>query len=299
MDTRQLRHFIALAETLNFRRAAERVHIAQPPLSASIRRLEESLGVALFVRSRRGTALTAAGSAALEEARRAVLHAERFRGVAQAAASGEAGHLTVGFIGSATYALMPSVIPAFTARYPAVQLELRESTTSRLIALIESREIEVGLVRFPIARDTHLKLLPVEADQFVAAVHASSRWARRRRLTLAELSDEPFVMYDDREVHGLHALAVQACQRCGFVPRVSQRGVQVQTLVSLVQSGLGVALVPSVATRHSARNVVFKPLHDLGGEASIGIALAYDPTIESSAARRFREVVTSTDLAGG
>src|ERR1700712_4075223 len=109
MDPRQLRHFIALAETLNFHRAAERLHMAQPPLSASIRRLEEQVGVPLFTRNRRGTELTPAGAAALENARRAVFHNEQFALAAQAASRGEAGILRVGFVGSATYALMPRV----------------------------------------------------------------------------------------------------------------------------------------------------------------------------------------------
>lgn len=147
MDLRSLRHFVALAETLHFRRAAERLHMAQPPLSASIRRLEERLGVQLFERTRRGTRLTPVGHAALEEARRTLFHAEQFGRVAKAAAHGEAGQLRVGFVGSATYALMPRVIPEFNARFPSVQLELRESTTTRILHLVENHEMEVGLVQ--------------------------------------------------------------------------------------------------------------------------------------------------------
>jgi len=292
MDLRSLRHFVALAETLHFRRAAERLHMAQPPLSASIRKLEDRLGVQLFERTRRGTRLTPVGQAALEEARRALFHAEQFGRVAKAAASGEAGELRVGFIGSATYALMPRVIPEFTARFPSVQLELRESPTTRILQLVENHELEVGLVRFPIAREGKVNLVPVEHDHFVAAVHAESRWARKRRLALADLAEEPFVLYDSREVQGLHAMVLLACQHAGFVPRVHQTAVQVQTVVSLVESRLGVALVPSAAARHATRHVVFKPLVDVSSAVGIGIALAYDASAETPIARRFREVVT-------
>jgi DNA-binding transcriptional LysR family regulator len=291
MDTRQLRHFIALAETLNFHRAAERLHMSQPPLSASIRRLEAQLGVPLFVRNRRGTELTPAGAAALEDARRAVFHGEQFARAAQAASRGEAGTLRVGFVGSATYALMPRVLPRFRERYPGVQLALAESTTARIVERVESGDIDVGLVRFPIGRACRARVFPVERDVFVAALPAGHRLARKRRLALADLADEPFVMYGAVEVPGLHSAALMACQQAGFLPRVQQDAVQVQTVISLVESGLGVALVPSVATRHTTREIVFKPLAGAGSQTAIGIALMLPPDAQTSAAQRFHESV--------
>ncbi|KQX88138.1 LysR family transcriptional regulator [Variovorax sp. Root473] len=291
MDIRQLRHFIALAETLNFHRAAERLHMAQPPLSASIRRLEEQVGVPLFLRNRRGTELTPAGTAALDEARRTVFHAEQFTKVAQAASRGEAGLLRVGFVGSATYALMPRVLPRFRARYPGVQLVLGESTTARIVAMVENGDVDVGLVRFPIGRACKARVFPAERDVFVAALPAGHALARRRRLALSDLAAEPFVMYGAMEVPGLHAAALLACQQAGFIPDVQQEAVQVQTLISLVESGLGVALVPSVAARHVARNVVFKPLAGPGAQTAIGIALALPPGAQTSAAQRFADSV--------
>ncbi|MGI4777709.1 MAG: LysR family transcriptional regulator [Janthinobacterium lividum] len=291
MDTRQLRHFIALAETLNFHRAAERLHMSQPPLSASIRRLETQLGVPLFARNRRGTELTLAGAAALEDARRAVFHGEQFARAAQAASRGEAGTLRVGFVGSATYALMPRVLPRFRERYPGVQLALAESTTARIVERVENGDIDVGLVRFPIGRACKARVFPVERDVFVAALPADHRLARKRQLALADLAEEPFVMYGAAEVPGLHAAALMACQQAGFLPRVQQDAVQVQTVISLVESGLGVALVPSVATRHTTRDIVFKTLVGAGAQTAIGIALMLPPAAQTSAAQRFHESV--------
>lgn len=291
MDTRQLRHFVALAETLNYHRAAERLHIAQPPLSASIRRLEEQLGVQLFERTRRGTTLTAAGAAALDDARRALFHAEQFGRTATAAAQGEAGVLRIGFVGSATYALMPQVMPLFRQRFAQVQLSLAESTTSRIVELLDKGDIDVGLLRFPLTQAGDVRVVPVERDVFVAALPQDSPLARRPRLALADLAQEPFVLYSAAEVPGMHAAVLLACQQAGFMPRVQQEAVQVQTVVSLVESGLGVALVPSVASRHVARNVTFKPLHGAGGGTEIGIALAWRPEAETPAARRFRETL--------
>lgn len=291
MDTRQLRHFVALAETLNFHRAAERLHIAQPPLSASIRKLEAELGVQLFERTRRGTTLTLAGAAALEDARRALFHTAQFGRTALAAANGEAGTLRIGFVGSATYALMPQVMPLFRQRYPGVQLELLESTTSKIRDMVDSGAIDAGLLRFPIIQASRMQIAPIERDVFVAALPTGHALARRRRLTLADLAQEPFVMYSAGEVPGLHAMAMLACQQAGFSPFVQQEAVQVQTVVSLVESGLGVALVPSVAMRHATRNIVFKALHGAGASTEIGIALAWRPDTETPAARRFRETL--------
>lgn len=297
MDTRQLRHFITLAETLNFHRAAERLHMTQPPLSASIRRLEEQVGVALFTRNRRGTELTPAGSAALESARRAVFHGEQFALAAQAASRGEAGVLRVGFVGSATYALMPRVLPRFRQRYPGVQLQLGESTTARIVEMVESGDVDVGLVRFPIGQACKARILPAERDVFVAALPIGHPLARRRRLTLADLSEEAFVMYGATAVPGMHAAALLACQQAGFIPNVQQEAVQVQTLISLVESGMGVALVPSVTARQATRNVVLKSLVGSGSQTVIGIALALPPGGQTAAALRFHDSVLEEPTA--
>jgi DNA-binding transcriptional LysR family regulator len=265
--------------------------MAQPPLSASIRRLEEQVGVPLFVRNRRGAELTPAGEAALWNARRATFHSAQFALAAQAAARGEAGILRVGFVGSATYALMPRVLPRFRQRYPAINLQLAESTTVRIVEMLEGGDIDVGLVRFPIGRACKVRILPAESDVFMAALSVDHPLARSRRVTLADLRDEPFVIPSALGVPGLHAATVLACQQAGFMPNVQQEGVQVQTLISLVESGFGVALVPSVAARHTTRNVAFKPLSGPGATTAIGIALALPPGELTSAAQRFQNSV--------
>lgn len=121
---------------------------------------------------------------------------------------------------------------------------------------------------------------------------------RAQCITLRDLADEPLVLYGASAVPGLHAMALLACQRAGFVPKVQQEAVQVQTVVSLVESGLGVALVPSVASRHVAREVVFRPLEGPGSEVEIGIALAWQPDRETPAGRRFRETLVELKQAG-
>ncbi len=291
MDLRQLRQLVVLAETLNFRRAAERLHIAQPPLSISIRRLEESLDARLFERGRRGVRLTEAGRAALPDARLAIFHAEQARRAVRTAAAGEAGTLRVGFVGSATYALLPRVLPEFRRRFPRVQLELTESTTARILARVEEEAFDVGIVRYPLVRATPLQLQTIERDVFAAVLPARHPLARSRRLALADLAAEPFVFYSAAEVPGLHAVALLACQSAGFTPQVSQEAVQVQTVVSLVESGFGVALAPSVAKRHAPERVVFRRLSDQQSALAVGLALVYKAETETELVKRFREAL--------
>jgi DNA-binding transcriptional LysR family regulator len=293
MDIRQLRNFVVLAETLNYRRAAELLHITQPPLSSSIRKLEEQLGTALFARSRRGTVLTEAGAAALDDARRALQHINQFCRAAQAVDKGHAGVLRVAFVGSATYALLPRVIPEFKRHCPGVQLQLQDSTTRQILGMVERNDVDVGLVRTPVTADGAVTLTRIENDVFVAAVPADSALARKRRLMMNDLAEQAFIFYSRDVAAGLHDMAMLACRNAGFVPHVRQHAERVQTVISLVQSGLGVALVPSAAARQAIANVVFKPLHDSVESAPIGLAAVTLTGKETPAARRFLDILCS------
>ena len=298
MDLRQLQQFVALAETGNFHRAAERLHMAQPPLSISIRKLEDSLGTPLFVRTSRGVRLTQAGEAALHDARRALFHAAQARAAAVAAAHGERGALRVGFVGSATYALLPRLIPAFRAAHPGIELILHESTSASILDRLERHQLDAGLVRFPILNAGGYALMPLETDEFVAAVPADSRFAQHDAIALKALAGEPFIMHPSADVPNLQAIAMLLCQQAGFVPRVTQEAVQVQTIISLVESGLGVALVPSVAARYVNRRVRFLRLSSPRPAARIGIALATPADSDDRQVQRLMAVARETAGAG-
>src|SRR5690606_26696628 len=153
MDFRHLKQFVVLAETLNFRKAAEKLHMSQPPLSVSIRKLEAELGVELFLRGKDGVKLTESGEAALADARRALFHAGQFKQAAVAASTGEGGVLRVGFVGSATHAILPDILSRFRQRYPKVQLVLREATSIRIVQELADESLGVGVVRVPVSTD--------------------------------------------------------------------------------------------------------------------------------------------------
>jgi DNA-binding transcriptional LysR family regulator len=300
MDLRRIRHFVVLAETLNFRRAAERLHMAQPPLTVSIQKLEAELGTKLFVRETTGVRLTPSGRAVLAEARKLLFHGNQLSAIARDALQGTGGVLQVGFVGTTTYGMLQKLLPRFRAEYPGVELVLRESTSVAILEQIEDQALDVGLVRTPLLRDTSVAMVPLEVDQFIAALPRGHALAAKGPLHLSDLAGESFVMYGASAAAGLHSAAMLACQHAGFVPRIAQQGVQVQTLLALVESGMGVALVPSVMQRYVSDNILYRPLLDLWAGAHVGISLAYRPQGESPAAARFREVaVRVCDVAGG
>lgn len=274
MTLKQLQQFLALAEAGNFHRAAERLHMAQPPLSVAMRKLEAELGGALFQRTAQGVTLTAAGQAMLPDARAAVAHAEACRGAVAAALHGEGGVLRVGFIATATFGLLPRLIPHFRASFPAVDLQLIEASTQGALDGLVDGSLDVGLVRYPVLAHGPFTLTPLDEDELVLAVPASSRWARQPQVALAELAQEPFVMYARAGVPNLYAVAMMRCQQSGFTPRVAQEAVQVPTILSLVESGLGVALVAGVARRQPHPGVYFLALSDTPADFHVGIALA-------------------------
>jgi len=290
MDLRQFQQFLTLAETLNFRRAADKLHMAQPPLSVSIRKLEDEVGAALFTRGKDGVKLTGSGEAALADARRALFHAAQFRQAARAAATGEGGTLRIAFVGSATHAVLPRILPRFRQLYPGVKLVLREAISIRLMQQVEEQTVDIGVVRVPVAFGSNTRLATLQTETFVLAMPRSHPLAKRTNLRLRDLSDEDFILYSDSDAPGLRTAALHACQLRGFMPRVAQEAIQVQTVLSLVEAGLGIALVPSVSRRFSSRNVIYKTLSDMPASAAIGISLAWNPAAESAAARHFREV---------
>lgn len=290
MDLRRIRHFVVLAETLNYRRAAERLHMAQPPLTVSIQKLEAELGTKLFERSSTGVALTPGGRVVLAEARKLLFHGGQLQAVARDVTEGTGGTLQVGFVGTTTYGMLQRLLPQFRAEYPGVHLVLRESTSVAILEQLEDHALDVGLVRTPLLRPTRASLVQLESDRFVVALPRGHELAQRGPLRLSELADESFVMYSATAAAGLQSAAMLACQAAGFVPKVSQEAVQVQTLLALVESGTGVALVPSVMQRYASDKLLYRPLEDLPAACEVGLALGYLEGSEIPAASRFRDV---------
>lgn len=268
MELRQLRYFSAVAETLHFGRAAGLLHIAQPPLSRAIRDLEAELGARLFDRTTRGVALSPTGAALLPEARRLLRGAEALRESARAHARGEIGALAVGFIGPAACGVFPEVVRAFRRAHPGVKLALREATTDAQARAVGEGDLDLGFV-LPGPSDPALAYLALTWEPLVAALPASRHWPAR--LALASLSGEPFVLFPRAAGAWLFDAIVTYCRRAGFVPRIEQEAIQMQTIVSLVAAGIGVALVPASLRRLRRTGVVYRALAEKSPAVEIGL----------------------------
>jgi DNA-binding transcriptional LysR family regulator len=259
----QLRYFIALAEKLHFGRAAESLHISQPPLSRAIRGLEERLGVPLFLRTRRRVELTPEGARLLEEARRVQAQLERACTELRGMAAGERGRLRVGFVSLADYGVLPGLLKAYKAMRPGVALALREMLSPDQAAALAAGALDFGLLLPPVAEAPSLEHLVVQRERFVAALPARHRLARGRgRLAVRELEGEPLVMVPREIAPGLYDIVAGLVQRAGFSLTVAQEAIQMQTVVSLVSSGLGAAIVPASVANLGRRGVAYREISD-------------------------------------
>lgn len=290
MDLRRVRHFAALAETLNFSRAAERLHIAQPALSVSIRKLESELGTRLFERTSSGVVLTASGEATLLEAHRLLHRGDEFVRAARDAAQGTSGQLRIGFVGSAIDRVIPALIPSFRRQYPRVQLVLAQSTSAQIMAMLFEDGLDIGIVRTPLRHAYGAALHFVQRDRFVVALPAAHPFASASRIRLMDLAAEPFVMYSRAQSSGLYAYAMGACAAAGFTPNVTQEANQITAVLALVESGLGLALVPEVVRGQRAPHVVYLDCDLVPHGVETALAVAILPSSASAAAHRFVEL---------
>jgi DNA-binding transcriptional LysR family regulator len=260
-ELRQLRHFVAVADQLHFGRAAAALHMSQPPLSRSIQDLERRLGATLLARSRRKVELTPEGARFLEEAKRLLAQLERAVLEVGSMASGAGGRLRLGFVSLADYGVLPELLKAYKAARPGVSLALREMLSPEQAAALAAGELDFGLLLPPVAGD--LEHIVVQRERFVAALPSRHSLARSRaRIAVRELAGEAFVMAPREIAPGLHDIVAMLAARAGFSPRVAQEAIQMQTVVSLVSSGLGVAVVPASVANLGRRGVVYREIAD-------------------------------------
>lgn len=281
MDLRQLRYFVAVAETLHFGRAARRLEISQPPLSRQIAALERELGVALFDRSTRGVRLTPSGSALLPRARRLLADALAIRAGARELARGDVGLLHIGFLAASTYSTLPRLLTTFRRARPGVRLVLTEATSDRQLVALTDGSLDVGVLLPPVT-DPALAWLPLVREPLVAALPAGTAWPAR--IALSRLARRAFILFPRPAGASLHDLIVDACERAGFTPRIEQEAVQMSTIVSLVAAGMGVALVPESLRRMRRTGVVYRPLSDRIPPVETGLAWRADDATPALAA---------------
>ncbi len=290
MELRRLRYFVTLAEELHFSRAAARLSITQPPLSIAIRALEDEVGVALFDRNKRKVALTHAGTVFLEHARGVIARAAEAIDQARAAQRGEVGRLVVGFMSASVYTVLPPVLREFRAHHPRVRLELRELTLPQQFEALRRGDLHVAFVRPPV-NDAAFAYRELLQERLVVALPDKHPLARRGRIGLARLRDEPFVMFQRAPGLVLHHLVLSFCLEHGFTPRVVQEVTQTQGVVGLVSAGIGVALVPEFAREMRAHGVAYCDLVEKSPAVGTGLAwnrLDASPVLQSFVATAAR-----------
>ena len=273
IELRHLRYFVAVAEELHFGRAAERLHLAQPPLSQQIRKLEGMLGHALFQRTSRAVRLTAAGAVFLERARRTLRTLEEDVAEVRSVGRGEEGVLRVGFIGSGMLTRLPDVFREYRAAFPRVQLTLSESFTAQVVRGLETGALDVGFLR-DAGAVKGLEVRALFSETFVAVLPAGHRLAKERSVAPAEMRDEPFVFYSPAAGTLAFERPMSVFARHGFRPRVVQEASHWLTILQLIGAGLGVSVAPACVRKivTSGSEVVCRPLREVKVRSEIELA---------------------------
>lgn len=293
LELRQLRYFVAVAEEKHFGRAAIRLHMTQPPLSQTIQALEDMLGTPLFVRTKRSVALTPAGQALLPEAQRLLQQAATLPDLARRAASGASGLLSLSFISTADYSILPPLLQRFRARYPQVQIDLREATTDVQLEDLMQGKIDAGLLLPPLPDKAAavLDYLPVLSEPLVAALPAGSVRGKQP-IALKSVRELPLIIFPRRISPAFHDTILSCFRDAGVTPHIGQEAIQMQTIVGLVSAGMGMALVPQSVSNLQRPGVDYRPLAGKAPLIETGLAWRRDST--STVLRAFLDMAAVT-----
>jgi DNA-binding transcriptional LysR family regulator len=259
-ELRQLRCFVAAAEELHFGRAAARVNMTQPPLSRQIQLLERVLGVKLLDRTSRTVKLTPAGRVFLLEARRILRLTESAALTTRRVASGETGTISLGFTAAAGYHFLPRLIILCRSRLPNVNIVLKEMVTVDQVEALLTGRVDVGLLRPPIDR-AEFDTMRVTTEPLLAALPSGDPRLAKASLTLEDFGDQPFIMYSLESSEYFHSMLVKLFDGAAVSPNYVQHLSQIHSILGLVQSGLGAALVPEAASNLHFDDIHFRVVH--------------------------------------
>ena len=266
IELRHLRYFVAVAEELHFGRAAQRLHLAQPPLSQQIRKLEDILGYPLFDRTSRSVSLTAAGQIFLERAQRTLRNVQRDIEETRSIGRGEVGSLHIGFVGSAMLTTLPAILRQYREDYPSVRLHLHESFTAKVLEGLQNGSLDAGLLRDgdPAGLSSNtpggLVSTTIYSEPFVAVLPARHSRSHQKSISPASLRHDPFVFYPRSA--GIHAFEkpLALCEEHGFRPQIVQEAHNWLTILRLIGAGLGVSIAPACVRFIASPDVVCLPI---------------------------------------
>lgn len=292
IEIRLLRQFIAVAEELHFHRAAERLHMAQPPLSQAIRRLESEIGAPLFIRNNRNVALTPAGISFLDTARIMLETLETGVEQARRIASGTSGSLKVVFVGTLHFNFLPKVVQAFRSSLPDVELMLREGTTAEQVSALKAGLADIGLMRRPGIAVPELVFERIAREEIMVALPEGHAQAAEERVCLAGLAQDNFIVTPRSEGMGFYDQMIALCNAAGFSPRIVQEARQIETIAGLVAGGLGIALVPASVSHGRRDGIVFRRIaaEGMGDALFLDVLAAWHASKSAPARAKFLEI---------
>jgi DNA-binding transcriptional LysR family regulator len=286
VELRHLRYFVAVAEEQHFGRAAARLRIAQPPLSRQIQALERELGFMLFERTRRQVELTPAGVVLFDHAARVFEAVDLALHEAERASRGESGRIIVAYPSTFAYSGLPEIVRAFHAKFPEVEVVLRELPPQQQVDAIREGRADVGFIRAPF-EEPGLSSELVRSEPLLVALPSGHALAGRKSIPLSLLAKEPFVMFPRVRGPAYFDLLVRLCHDAGFMPRIVQEAPQLD-IVSLVAAGLGVSILPASYRKIRRAGVVLRPI--VGGPRT-QLLVAWSTRSASAVLREFLEVV--------
>ncbi len=286
MELRHLRYFVTVAEELHFGRAAQRLHMAQPPLSRQIQLLEGELGFSLFERSRRRVELTPAGSALLSGVRHVFDTLDAAIHDARNASEGESGRLVVGYPSSLTYSGLTELLRAFRTRFPAVTIALRELPPGEQIDALKTGNLDVGFVRSSLD-DPSLVSERVRSEALMVVLPDDHALCARRVIPLTALAQEPFVMFPRARGPAYFDQLMGLCRAAGFTPRIVQEAPQLD-IISMVAAGFGISIMPSSMRNFRRPGLAFRPI---AGAPQVELLIVWRQQNLSPALHKFLDLV--------
>ena len=264
MELRHLRYFITVADEQSFSRAAERLHIAQPPLSQQIQALEIELGVQLFNRKTRPLQLTLAGQTLLAEARAILVKLEQAVHQTQRIHQGELGYLTVGFTSSIANGIFPEIMRTYRQQYPEVKLILEEENSATLIQRLRDRQTDMIFLYLydEIFAANDLETLALTQEPLVVVLPQNHPLTAQAEISISDLKNEEIVMPLHQVVSDLPDQIYHLCSQAGFVPKVAQTAVFMVTILGLVAGETGISILPSHVQNLQRQGVVYRPIQE-------------------------------------
>ncbi|BAZ22169.1 LysR family transcriptional regulator [Kalymmatonema gypsitolerans NIES-4073] len=292
MNLDQLRCFVVLAKTLNFRRAAEQLHMAQPSLTRLISRMEKELGVQLVNRTTRQVKLTKAGEVLVTEAQAVLTRTEQAIRTVRQTAIQESGRLGVAFTDKALYTVVPKVLSIFRDRFPHVELEILEACTENQVQALQVAKVDVGFLHPPL-RAQFLALLPIYAEPMLLALPVDSPLSLQTTIAWSDLVNETLILHKREEGPVLYDYIIQQCEQNGFTPQIIHRTPE-QTFLGLVTAKLGVSFATPSMRQMKNPGVVFVAIAD--NPPTLEYALAWRQEDTSPLVEAFRQVVEEVGI---